>query len=182
MRRVLAVVGISVAVVLAVIMGLGACLYFYTSDLPPTTQLKDFNPDSQRKARLLSCDGAEQEITVIPKEELGRYTVAAVTTAEGMPQTRSPFVSLLFSQGQQHVATVATYQIQLARTLVCTRHGSILKRELQELRLANEINRKFSPQEILTIYLNRIYLGSDTYGIEAGAETYFGKPASQLTL
>ena len=173
------IVGISGAVILTVIIGLGSWLYFYTADLPSTTQLADFNPHSQRKARLRSCDGAEQEITVIPKQELGRYTVAAVTAAEGMPQTQSPFSPLFFSQRGRHVAI---YQMQLARSLVCTQRGSILKRELQELRLANAINRKFEPQELVTIYLNSIYLGSDAYGIEAGAERYFGKPASQLKL
>lgn len=172
-------VGISGAVILTVIISLGAWLYLYTVDLPSTTQLADFNPGSQGKARLRSCDGAEQQITVIPKEELGRYTVAALTATEGIPQTQSPLTPLIFSRSVHHVAT---YQIQLARSLVCTQNGSILKRELQELRLANAINRKFGPQELLTIYLNRIYLGSNAYGIEAGAEKYFGKPASQLTL
>jgi penicillin-binding protein 1A len=179
MRRVLAVVGISGAVILAVIISLGAWLYFYTADLPPTAQLKAFNPDSQRKARLRSCDGVEQEVTVLPKEEFRRYAAAAVTAAEGRPHTRSPFLWVIFPENEQHVAS---YQVQLARTLVCSQHGSILKRELQELRLANAINRKFGPQELLTIYLNRVYLGSAAYGIEAGAEKYFGKPASQLTL
>jgi hypothetical protein len=62
---------------------------------------------------------------------------------------------VLFPENEQHVAS---YQFQLARTLVCNHHDSILKRELQELRLANAINRKFGPQELLTIYLNRVYL------------------------
>jgi penicillin-binding protein 1A len=50
------------------------------------------------------------------------------------------------------------------------------------LRLANAINREFGENALLTIYLNRIYLGSDAYGIENGARRYFGKPASQMTL
>ena len=183
MSRVLRTLGILAAVTLTGPIGLGAWLYFYTADLPPTAQLKSFNPASPTKVRFRSCDGVEQEVTVTPKEGLGRYTVAAVTAAEGRAQSRSPFVALFvvlfFSPHEPHVAA---YQLQLARTLACAQHGSILKRQLQELRLANAINRKFGQQELLTIYLNRIYLGSDAYGIEAGAEKYFGKPASQLTL
>ena len=119
----------------------------------------------------------------MPKEGLGRYTVAAVTAAEGRAQSRSPFVTLFvalfFSPHEPHVSA---YQFQLARVLACAQNGSILKYQLEELRLANAINRKFGQQELLTIYLNRIYLDSDIYGIEAGAENYFGKHASELTL
>jgi membrane carboxypeptidase/penicillin-binding protein len=158
----------------------GFWLYFYTADLPSTDQLSDFNPASSTKARLRSCDAVEQEIAVMPKRELGRYTVAAVVAAEGKPESRSPFVSLFFRPDEQHVAS---YQVQLARTIACTQqHGSILKRQLQELRLANAINREFEQEELLTVYLNRIYLGSDVYGIENAARRYFGKPASHLTL
>lgn len=114
----------------------------------------------------------------MPKGELGRYTVAALTAAEGKPESRSPFVLLFFWPAERHVAT---YQTQLARSIAC-RHGSMLTWHLQVLRLDNAINRKFGQEEILTIYLNRIYLGFDVYGIENGAERYFGKPASQLTL
>lgn len=179
MRRALFIIGLFGVAILAGVICLGAWLYFYTADLPPTAQLNDFNPNSQRKARLRSCDGIEQEVTVLPKEEFGRYAAPALTAAEGRPQTRIPFLYVLSPGNEPHVAT---YQVQLARTLVCNHQGSILKRELQELRLANAINRKFGPQDIQTIYLNRVYLGSDAYGIEAGAEKYFGKPASQLTL
>lgn len=179
MRRLLKIVGALAGLILSCVVGLGIWLYFYTSDLPSTTQLNDFKPASQTKARLRSCDGVEQEITVLPKEELGQYAVAAVTAAEGQVQIRSPLVSVFFRADEPHIAA---YQVQLARTLVCTQHGAILKRQLQELRLANAINRKFGQQELLTIYLNRICLGTDVYGIESGAQRYFRKPASELTL
>src|SRR5271155_808883 len=170
MGRLVKTVGALAGLILVGVVGFGSWLYFYTSDLPTTTQLNDFNPASQTKARLRSCDGVEQEITVLPKDELGQYAVAAVTAAEGRLQSRSPLVSAFFRAAEPHIAT---YQIQLARTLVCTQNGPILKRQLQELRLANAINRKFGQQELPTIYLNRICLGTDVYGIESGAERYF---------
>jgi penicillin-binding protein 1A len=180
MRRVLATFGILVAVLLIGVLCLGIWLYFYTADLPSIAQLADFNPKSPTKARLLTCDAVEREVTVTPRGELGRYTVAAVTATERKPESRSPYMSELFSPGERHVAS---YQIQLARTIACTQHhSSILKWHLQVLRLANAINRNFGEEELLTIYLNRIYLDSDVYGFENGAKRYFGKPASQLTL
>ena len=55
-------------------------------------------------------------------------------------------------------------------------------RKLQELFLAFQLEIKFSKNEILTLYLNRVYFGSGTYGIDAAALHYFQKSASQLTL
>ncbi|MEM7768774.1 MAG: transglycosylase domain-containing protein, partial [Pseudomonadota bacterium] len=57
-----------------------------------------------------------------------------------------------------------------------------IKRKLQEVRLARQLERQMSKEEILTLYLNRIYFGSGAYGIDAAAEEYFGKDATELTL
>jgi penicillin-binding protein 1A len=178
MTRVFRVVAVIAIVVLTLPIGLTAWLYFYTADLPSVSQLNEFNPVSEAKARLRSCDGAEQAALALPREKLGRYMVAALVAAEGKPDSRSPFLDLFGPLEERHVAT---YQLQLARSLVCP-SGPILKRELRELRLANAINRRFAQPELLTIYLNRVYLGPETYGVEAAAEKYFGKPASRLTL
>lgn len=55
-------------------------------------------------------------------------------------------------------------------------------RKLRELMLAIEIERQFSKDEILWMYLNQIPYGSIAYGIESASRTYFDKPASELTL
>ncbi|MEO1405764.1 MAG: biosynthetic peptidoglycan transglycosylase, partial [Pseudomonadota bacterium] len=60
--------------------------------------------------------------------------------------------------------------------------GQTIKRKLQEVRLARALERQMSKEEILTLYLNRIYFGSGAYGIDAAAEEYFGKEATELTL
>jgi membrane peptidoglycan carboxypeptidase len=57
-----------------------------------------------------------------------------------------------------------------------------LTRKVKEAILAAEITRRYPKDTILTIYLNEIYYGNLAYGIEAAAETYFGIPASELTL
>jgi penicillin-binding protein 1A len=56
------------------------------------------------------------------------------------------------------------------------------KRKLQEALLAMWLEWRFSKDEILTLYLNRVYLGAGTYGVEAAARRYFDKPAKALTL
>jgi len=57
-----------------------------------------------------------------------------------------------------------------------------LSRKVQEAVLAAEISRQWSKNEILELYLNQLYYGNLAYGIEAAAETYFGKRAADLTL
>src|SRR5690606_14306420 len=57
-----------------------------------------------------------------------------------------------------------------------------MKRKLQEARVARMIERRFEKHEILEMYLNHIYFGGGAYGIEAAAQLYFDKAASDLTL
>ena len=178
MRRVLKIVRILFVAVLVCAVGLLAWLYFYTSDLPPVSQLSSFKAGSEPGAQIQSCDGPEQTIAVVPREKLGRYTLPSLIAAEGKPDSRSPFVALFNSDEGQRIAP---YQIQLARSLMCTKRSE-LNRQFQELRLANAINRTFDQQDVLTIYLNRVYLGPNVYGIEAAAKRYFGKNASDMTL
>ncbi|MEK7654869.1 MAG: transglycosylase domain-containing protein [Pseudomonadota bacterium] len=56
------------------------------------------------------------------------------------------------------------------------------KRKIQEVFLVLQLERKFTKDQILTLYLNRVYFGSGTYGIDAAAQKYFGKSAPTLTL
>ena len=73
----------------------------------------------------------------------------------------------------------STITQQAAKNLFLTPERS-LKRKVQELLLALWIEHKFSKDEILTIYLNRVYLGAGTYGVDAAARKYFSKPAKQV--
>ena len=79
----------------------------------------------------------------------------------------------------------STITQQLARALLLSpeeRAERTYRRKAREIILAAEITRRYSKDEILELYLNEIYYGKLAYGIEAAAETYFGKTANQLTL
>src|SRR5215204_409123 len=79
----------------------------------------------------------------------------------------------------------STITQQLARALLLTpeeRAQRTYSRKAREIILAAEITRRYSKDDILELYLNEIYYGNLAYGIEAAAETYFGKTANQLTL
>ncbi len=87
------------------------------------------------------------------------------------------------TEGQGGGASTITQQ--LARALLLSpeeRAERTYSRKTREIILAAEITRRYSKDEILELYLNEIYYGNLAYGIEAAAETYFGKTANQLNI
>src|ERR1700674_2436781 len=75
----------------------------------------------------------------------------------------------------------STLTQQLAKNLFLTREQSD-KRKMNEWLLALQIERYYTKNQIMELYANHIFLGANAYGVEAGAETYFGKQAKDLTL
>ncbi|MBL4740186.1 MAG: PBP1A family penicillin-binding protein [Sneathiella sp.] len=74
----------------------------------------------------------------------------------------------------------STITQQLAKNLFLTPERSI-QRKIREVLLAFWLETKYSKDEILALYLNRMYFGSGTYGIDAAARKYFSKPAEKLS-
>jgi penicillin-binding protein 1A len=75
----------------------------------------------------------------------------------------------------------STISQQLARNLFLTPRQTV-NRKLREMVLASRIERRLTKDEILELYLNRVYLGDQAYGVDAAARRFFGKPAAELTL
>jgi penicillin-binding protein 1A len=75
----------------------------------------------------------------------------------------------------------STITQQLAKTVFLTPERS-LSRKIREALLALWLERHFAKDQILEIYLNRVYLGAGTYGVDAAAHRYFGKSAGKLNL
>jgi penicillin-binding protein 1A len=75
----------------------------------------------------------------------------------------------------------STLTQQLAKNLFLSREQT-LKRKVNEWALALQIERYYTKNQIMELYANHIFLGANAYGVEAGAETYFGKQAKDLTL
>ena len=92
--------------------------------------------------------------------------------------TRAVFNNLTrgrFSQGG------STLTQQLAKNLFLKPERT-LERKVQEVLLALWLERKHSKDQILEMYLNRVYFGSGSYGVEAASRRYFGKSARDVTL
>ena len=75
----------------------------------------------------------------------------------------------------------STITQQLAKNAYLTQDRT-LKRKVQEVFLALQLERQYTKQEILELYMNQIYFGQGAYGVQAAARTYFGKDAKDLTL
>src|ERR1700688_3048991 len=79
------------------------------------------------------------------------------------------------------VQGASTLTMQLARDLFLSPDRSF-HRKIEEALLAMQIERRFTKEQIFTLYANQIFLGHGVYGFEAASEYYFGRPAKQLTL
>ncbi|MCA8930780.1 MAG: transglycosylase domain-containing protein, partial [Alphaproteobacteria bacterium] len=75
----------------------------------------------------------------------------------------------------------STITQQLAKNVFLSSDRT-MKRKIQELMLAFWLERKFSKNEILTLYLNRVYFGAGAYGVDAASYRYFGKSAHYLSV
>jgi len=80
-----------------------------------------------------------------------------------------------------HLQGGSTLTQQLAKNLFLTQERTA-SRKIQEAILALWLERNYSKDQILELYLNRVYFGSGAYGVEAAAQRYFGKSAKQVTL
>lgn len=75
----------------------------------------------------------------------------------------------------------STITQQLAKNAYLTQEQT-LKRKIQEVFLALQLEKQYTKQEILELYLNQIYFGQGAYGVQAAAKTYFGKNVEDLNL
>ncbi|WP_330110490.1 penicillin-binding protein 1A [Methylophaga thalassica] len=91
---------------------------------------------------------------------------------------RAAYSLLLTGEKSQGGSTIT---MQVARNFFLSNEKTYL-RKLNEIILALEIEKVLSKEEILALYLNKIYLGSRAYGVGAAANVYYGKPLDQLSL
>ncbi|MBS3751337.1 MAG: transglycosylase domain-containing protein, partial [Anaerolineales bacterium] len=199
----MAVISAFVFVILAIVLG-SFGMYHYNrvaSSLPDVDNLREQAAQFET-TRILDREGGElYEIldpnagrrTYVPLEEISPYLVAATIATEDSHFYSHPgydifaiaraFWSNLVSD--EIVSGASTITQQLTRILLFSpeeRTRQTYTRKLREAILAAEITRRYSKDEILELYLNEIYYGNLSYGVEAAAETYFRTSAKKLDL
>ena len=172
----------------------GALLFFYYSH-----HLPDFTPLKERNLNAYSIVYSEEDEVVgkflmdnripIPYERIPKQLIQAFIAAEdaeffqhkGIDYKgilRAMFKNLIAGRIVQGGSTITQ---QVTKTFFLTPKRSFL-RKLKEVAYAFGLERNLTKEEILTLYLNNIYLGNGAYGVEAAAESYFNKRAEQLNL
>jgi penicillin-binding protein 1A len=169
-------------------------VYFYLiDDLPKITSLKDYHPsiittvysDDNRKI----AEFYKERRVVVPLSSIPVQLQQAFIAAEDARfyQHRGiDFFSIVraFIKNLEAGTIVqggSTITQQVTKSFLLTPERSY-KRKIKEAILAYRIDKTFTKEEILYLYLNQIYLGHGAYGVEAAAENYFGKSVSELNL
>ncbi len=131
--------------------------------------------------------------TYIPLNEISPSLVAATISTEDKDfYTHGGFDPLAIVRAfwqnitsGETISGASTITQQLARALLLSpeeRGQQTYMRKVREAILATEVERRYTKDQILELYLNEIYYGNLAYGVEAAAETYFNKSAGQLNL
>ena len=193
-RRLAVLVGGGLLGAVASIFLAGAGTYYYLAPgLPDVATLRDVR--LQVPLRIYSRDGrllaqiGEQRRTPVRFEDIPKPVVNAFIAAEddrffshggidSFGLLRAALASALTGEARQGGSTIT---MQLARNMFLTPEKN-LRRKLREIFLALRMEQEFSKQEILTLYLNKIFLGQRAYGVGAAAEVYYGKPLAELSL
>jgi penicillin-binding protein 1A len=182
-----------VSAVLIVVLT-GWFFYQVIAGLPGKDELREI---SEAAEGTMVFDAHDREIFSIPTQyrvevELARmspHLVNAVIAVEdtrfydhdGIDGIRVIGAVLTDIRKRRAAEGASTITQQLARVSFLTRDKT-LRRKVREAILAQQIERMYSKDEILEIYLNKVYFGDGLYGAEAAARGYFGKPASDLTV
>jgi penicillin-binding protein 1A len=185
-------------VVLAV-AGAGGVLYgFYHfgKGLPEYQQLADYNPPVVTRIHAgdghLMAEFARQKRVFVPIEAMPKPIIKAFLSAEDktfythpgidIPGIVRAMVTNVMRMGSnRRPIGASTITQQVAKNFLLTNEVSIA-RKAKEVILALRIERAFSKDRILELYLNEIYLGFGSYGVAAAALNYFDKSLDQLTL
>ncbi|HLB25422.1 MAG TPA: transglycosylase domain-containing protein, partial [Nitrospirota bacterium] len=180
--------------VIAVVIGGGAGIFFaHNRDLPEVSAIEEYKPSAT--TRIFADDGqllAEfymENRTPVPLSSIPPRVVKAFLAAEDprfyrhsgidVPGVmRAMYKNLRAGRVVQGGSTITQ---QLAKMLFLE-PDKTFSRKVKEAMLALQIEKRYSKDEILNLYLNQVYLGSGAYGVEAASRTYFGKPVGDLTL
>ena len=181
---------------LLMLLGVGATaglFYYLGRDLPQISSLADYHPsvittvysDDNRKI----AEFYKERRIVVPLEEIPLQLQHAFIAAEDDRFYKHQGIDIYsiiraFFKNLEAGAIVqggSTITQQVTKSFLLTPERSY-ERKIKEAILAYRIDKVFSKNEILYLYLNQIYLGHGAYGVQAAAENYFGKSVKDLSL
>jgi penicillin-binding protein 1A len=185
--------GIIALFTVAAVLGLASGVFFaYVGDLPRISELDDYAPSTI--SRVYGARGdvvgefAVQRREVIAYDEISPILKQAILAAEddsfeqhfGLSIPRI-VVTLINDIIYRRMYGASTLTQQLARKLFLT-DDKTPERKIKEALLAIQIEKRYTKNEIFTLYCNQMYFGHGVYGVQAASKLYFGKTAKDLSL
>src|SRR5208337_441506 len=168
-------------------------LLVYTTDLPQVEALEAYRPSSITELyddhdRVIGSFALQRRV-VVGYDDFPPVLREALVSIEDKDFYRHSGINFWRIAGAAYrdiesggrVQGASTLTMQLARNLFLSPDRSF-HRKIEEALLAIQIERRFTKEQIFTLYANQIFLGHGVYGFEAASEYYFSKPAKQLTL
>lgn len=175
--------------------GVAGLFYYYSRDLPQILRREDFKPP--QISRVYAANGeligelyrTGGKRTVVPMEQIPVHVRAAFMAAEDADFMTHPGIDYLGLIRAFYNAIVhdtgfkgtSTITQQVVKNLILSPEKS-LKRKIQEIILARELEHNLSKEDILWLYLNEVYMGHGVNGVEEAAQVYFGKHVKDLAL
>ncbi|NNG03701.1 MAG: penicillin-binding protein 1A [Inquilinus sp.] len=185
-------------VFLAIVAGVAGfiALQHFSRDLPDYSQLADYSPPIT--TRLHAADGrlmaeyAVENRLFVPIEAIPNHVIQAFISAEDQNfynHNGIDFVGILRAvlTNLRNLATdrrlvgASTITQQVAKNFLLSSEVSY-ERKIREALLSLRIEKAFTKEQILELYLNEIYLGRNSYGVAASALNYFNKPLAELSV
>ena len=176
--------------------GLIYVFWHFGQDLPDYQQLANYEPAVMTRVHAgdgqLLAEYATERRVFVPVRAMPRQVINAVLSAEDKnfyTHSGVDFLSLVralvtniknYGSGRRPVGA-STLTQQVAKNFLLTNEVSY-ERKIKEAILSFRIERAFSKDRILELYLNEVYLGYGSYGVAAAALNYFDKPLDQLTI
>ncbi len=174
------------------VTGVGILMYFSLS-LPKISTLADYNPPLRSK--ILSKDGVilaeigKENREIVQIDEVPKRIIDAFLSAEDSgfyEHTGVDYLGVMRAlvanlKAGRVVQGGSTITQQVAKSLLLTRERSIT-RKIKDFLLAQKIEKKFTKEEILFLYLNQVYLGGGYYGVKSAIRGYFEKDLNEATV
>jgi penicillin-binding protein 1A len=193
-RKVMGRVLFGLLVLFSALVGASAgLLLVYSTDLPQVEELEHYRPSSitelyDDQGRIIGSFALQRRV-VANYEDFPAVLREALISIEDKDFYRHWGINVWRIAGAAYrdiesggkVQGASTLTMQLARNLFLSPDRSF-HRKIEEAMLAIQIERRFTKEQIFTLYANQIFLGHGVYGFEAASEYYFSKPAKQLTL
>lgn len=184
---------IAIAAVIVFFLFTGGLFAYYSRDLPDPNKINSSLAQSSmiydRDGKLLYEVHGDQRRTLIGFDEMPdtiKWATVAIEDVDFYKHhgidfrgiARAAFSNIFKHRGTQGGSTITQQFVKNALLTPERTYG----RKIKEVILAIEIEQKYSKDEILKMYLNEIPYGANAYGVQAAAETYFGKDAKDLKL